>query len=196
MRQTGWLWRHFAPRLFIGYLNEPDEIDHTMLCLTHPATPGVPADLNASDWKNGVTPESGREKTIDEVQGVLRAVKNPVTGEHIFRSFARPPAGGVKYGIGGPTGGDLYYGLAPGYSFSNVGTGPLFTTGKVPMGNHGFLPARADMLAICISAGPRLPHNTRWSTLHGIDIAPLITDLLSIYPPAQATGGSPLGLRE
>ena len=148
--------------------------------------------LNTDDWKGGTIPRAEREQYTDRAQAALAAVKDPDNGEPVFRDFARPSRDQATYGIGGPTGGDLYWDLAPGYYFSHAPDGPLVTTMRMPAGNHGFLPTRADMLAICIAAGPRLPRGGQWPRLRGIDIAPLVADLLGIAPPAQARGRSPL----
>lgn len=263
VRQTVWLWKRYSPRFMTGYLNYPDEVDHLLLGLTHPATPGVPPDLreryravrswgyvilnramdvfiklpsrgdhiifasdhgmapvwkqvrvdevlnepglagkashvynflvlNTKDWKDGAIPEAEREAWIDRAQATLARIEDPDTGEPVFRDFARPSRNGAKFGIGGPSGGDLYWDLAPGYYFSRAKEGPIISAMRVPAGNHGYLPTRPDMLAICIAKGPRMRPGTQWPTLHSIDIAPLVADLLGIKPPLQARGHSPL----
>jgi predicted AlkP superfamily pyrophosphatase or phosphodiesterase len=148
--------------------------------------------LNTEDWKGGSIPVAQRELYADKAQAALGAVKDPDTGDAVFRSFARPSQDGARYGIGGPSGGDLYWDLAPGYYFSNASDGPILSTLRTPAGNHGFLPTRPDMLAICIAAGPRIAKHSRWPRLRGTDIAPLTADLLGIQPPAQSRGRSPL----
>lgn len=148
--------------------------------------------LNTDDWKGGAIPVADREQFTDKVQAALAAIKDPESGEPVFREFARPSRDEAKYGIGGPTGGDLYWDLAPGYYFSKAPDGPLIMRLRMPAGNHGFLPTRKDMLAICIASGPRLPRGGQWPQLHGIDVAPLVADLLGIRPPAQSRGRSPL----
>lgn len=183
VRQTEWLWRRYSPRLLTGYLNYPDEIDHSMLGYVHASVPGVPEHvrerymefrrwgyvmlyralehftelprkgdhivftsdhgmapvwkhvkvnvalrqaglgdqavhvynfllLNTDDWKDGVIPAANREQFNDAAQAAVAAIKDPESGEPVFREFARPSRDEAKYGIEGPTGGDLYWDLA------------------------------------------------------------------------------------
>ncbi|MDX2152289.1 MAG: alkaline phosphatase family protein [Bryobacteraceae bacterium] len=262
-RQAEWLAKRFSPRLFIGYLNYPDEVDHAWYGMVHESTPGVSkalrdrytfyrrwayvalnravdafADLaakdgtvlftsdhgmapvwkhvnidrllreagqadrvthvynflvvNTTDWKKGTVPPEQRKAVVAEAQSVLARVKDPETGQPVFTEFFRPETDGERFGIGGPHSGDLYFEYARGYSFTRDKDAPVVGRAEAPLGNHGFLPTRADMLAILIGRGPRLPKGGTWPRVKVIDVAPLVAQLLGIEAPAQATGASPL----
>ena len=139
--------------------------------------------VNTADWKGGSVPLENRAAVVEQARRALSAV--PAITE-----FFTPEQHGAQYGIGGPAGGDLYFDLAPGYAASPRTTGALIETFK-PRGVHGFLPAREDMQAICILAGPGVAPASRWPRIRSVDVAPLIADLLGIAPAAGTQGVSP-----
>jgi predicted AlkP superfamily phosphohydrolase/phosphomutase len=147
--------------------------------------------VNTTDWKDGIVPLEKRKEVVDRAEQALRAVRDPETKQPVFTAFFRPEDYQEKLGIGGPAGGDLYFELAPGYYTSDRTTGEVVTALKVPDGHHGFLSTRPEMLASFIARGPRLPRGAQIATIHSIDVAPLVADLLGISPPAQARGRSP-----
>lgn len=147
--------------------------------------------VNTVDWKDGIVPVEKRKEVVDRAEQALRRVRDPQTNQPVFTAFFRPEEYREKLGIGGPAGGDLYFELAPGYTTSDRLTGEMVTTLKVPDATHGFLSTRPEMLASFIARGPRLPRGARIATIRSIDVAPLVSDLLGISPPAQARGKSP-----
>ncbi|HBY59162.1 MAG TPA: hypothetical protein DEH78_05035, partial [Solibacterales bacterium] len=262
-RQAQWLAKRLTPKLFVGYLNYPDEVDHAFYGFVHASTPGVSKALqdrytfyrrwcyvalnraveafaglaardgtvlfasdhgmapvwkhvnvdrvlreagldgsvthvynflvvNTTDWKEGTVPAEKKRAVVAAAQAALARVRDPETGQPVFTEFFRPETDGARYGIGGPHSGDLYFEFARGYSFTREKDAPVVGRTEAPMGNHGFLPTRPDMLAILVGKGPRLPKGATWPLLKAIDIAPLAAHLLGMQPPAQATGRSPL----
>lgn len=143
--------------------------------------------LNKSTRKDGwVTPAAGPE-LIARAKQALLSVRDPegrpvVTG--VFEPGDLP-----SLGIGGPTGGDLYFELAPGYypsnRYSEVVTGPY--TGPIGGGAHGFMPFRRKMGAIFYASGPGL-RNRVISPIRQIDIMPTLCAAIGIPAPKQATG--------
>ena len=84
---------------------------------------------------------------------------------------------------------DVCFDLPPGYAPTSGTTEPTMVTRRaMPVGYHGLVSTRPEMLGILVGAGPALPKGMRWPTLRAIDVAPTITDLLGISPPAHARG--------
>lgn len=139
--------------------------------------------VNTADWKQGVVPLSERALVVEQARRAL-------SGAEGITSFFTPERDGERFGIGGPAGGDLYFDFAPGY-------GPAARGGAAqdrPRGAHGFVPARRDMQAICIAAGPRIRAGAEWPEIRIIDIAPMIAELLGFPAPATFRGRSPLAI--
>lgn len=151
--------------------------------------------LNTEDWREGIVPLEERDAVVEALEAALREVRDPWTGEPVFRDFFRPETDGDELGIGGPAGGDLYFDLAPGYLVDDGLEGDAIEELPVPRGWHGYLPTREDMLAVLLARGPGLPEDDAWPRLRAVDVAPLIAELLGIDPPADAVGSSPLGDR-
>lgn len=148
--------------------------------------------LNTAEWRGGVVPPSGRDAVLEQVRAALAAVRDPDTGRAVFTRFVRPGDPGAPPGLGGASGGDIYFDLAPGYRASPARSGGAVARLAEPVGAHGLDPERPDMLAVLFARGPKLPRGREWPRLRTIDIAPLVADLLGIAPPAQARGKSPL----
>jgi hypothetical protein len=142
--------------------------------------------VNTVDWKQGVVPEAGRGRVVEEARRALSGAPGVV-------SFFTPEADGGRFGIGGPAGGDLYFDFAPGYGASARGSEAVVSDVQ-PRGMHGFLPTRRDMQAICIATGPRIPAGALWPEFRIIDIAPMIAELLGFPAPSTFRGRSPLAI--
>lgn len=89
----------------------------------------------------------------------------------------------------------MYFDLLPGWRVVDGGKGEVVVRFEHVTGSHGFDPLRRDMLAICVGRGPRFPRGGRWPRLRITQIAPLVTDLLGVWPPRQARERSPLALQ-
>lgn len=138
--------------------------------------------LNTTDWKGG---------TVQNRDAVRALVRKALEDTGVFTAFFTPEEHGKNYGIGGPAGSDLYFDLKPGYAVRDT-VGELFPSLDKPIGSHGFVPDRPDMLATLIVAGPRISKATKWPRMKSIDVAPLAAKLLGIDPPKQARGRSPI----
>jgi hypothetical protein len=138
--------------------------------------------INTTDWKGG---------TVQNRDAVRALVRKTLEETGVFTAFFTPEEHGKNYGIGGPAGSDLYFDLKPGYGVRDT-VGELFPPLEKPIGSHGFVSDRPDMLATLIVASPRIGKATKWPRLKSIDVAPLAAKLLGIEPPKQARGRSPL----
>jgi hypothetical protein len=147
--------------------------------------------VNTEDWRGGIVPLGRRNEVVDRIEQVLKEVRDPETGQAVFTQFFRPEEYEEKYGIGGPAGGDLYFELAPGYYPSDRPGDQVIANLRVPDGAHGFLPTRPEMLASFIARGPGLQRGILIPTIRSIQVAPFVSDLLGIKPPAQTRARSP-----
>ena len=71
---------------------------------------------------------------------------DPETGKNVVTAFFRPETH-KDFGIGGPAGADIYFDLLPGYAASDRPAPEIVTRKRAPVGEHGFMPTRDDMLA-------------------------------------------------
>lgn len=151
--------------------------------------------VNTTDWRGGTVSREEKRVILSRVRAALGAVRDPETGEAVVTSFYTPDIDGERFGIGGSHGGDLYFDLLPRYIALYSETLPVLSAVKSE-GKHGFLPARDDMLAICIARGSRFKPGTQLPRMRSINIAPMISEVLGISAPKDATGISPLTAEE
>src|SRR5688500_6739253 len=145
--------------------------------------------VNRVEWKGGIVPPSEVNQVADSVIRTLLAVRGP-DGKPIVTGTWRP-APDDTMGIGGPTGGDVYFGLAPGYYYSTA-AGDSLTGGRAPGGSHGFPSIEPDMRTVLCAIGPGVG-GRRLPTARVIDAAPTVAEWLGIPPPGEAKGVSLLG---
>lgn len=144
--------------------------------------------LNRADRKSGIVLPSEEIAFVEKAKKALLSARDPETGLPLFTGVLEPKE--VPYlGLGGPSGGDLYFEIAPGFYPSNRQSDVI--TGKygdeIGSGTHGFMPFRRSMGAIWIAAGASLPHR-EISTVRHIDIMPTLCQALGIPAPKNATG--------
>jgi hypothetical protein len=133
--------------------------------------------IDTADWKGGTVRQEERAGVVEAARRALEAVRDPETGQRIVTAFFTPEEHGAEFGIGGEACGDLYFDLAPGYRAVDGSGGTVVQTLKRPMGVHGFLPSREDMLAIFIARGPGFAAGGKRPRMKSIEIAPLVLDL-------------------
>lgn len=142
--------------------------------------------INRVGREGGIVKPEEEEAIRRRVVATLKAIRDPWTGKPIVLDVLdgrgkREPA------IGGPTGGDLYLSLAPGYDLSAQG-GSEVVEKKRPRGVHSVNPERPDMHAAFALAGPGVAAGADLGVIRQIDIAPTLCALLGIGPPLHATG--------
>jgi hypothetical protein len=152
--------------------------------------------VHTDDWKDGVVPVADRRQVMDEVAAVLRRLRDPDTGQPVVTEIFMSDADRDRLGFGGPGGMDVCFDLPPGYA-PTTGTAARAVVARrdMPVGYHGLVSTRPEMLGILLGAGPKLPAGRQWPAVRAIDVAPLVSDLLAIAPPTHATGTSPLAVR-
>jgi hypothetical protein len=133
--------------------------------------------VNSTDWKGGTVPPDGRAAVVAAARRALAGVRDPDTGTPVVAAFYTPEEHGAEFGIQCPACGDLYFDLAPGYRAVDGGPGPPVQPLRQPVGAHGFLPSREEMLAIFIARGPAFAAGAKRPRMRIVDIAPLVLEL-------------------
>lgn len=150
------------------------------------------AVVNTLDWKGGIVPAGERDTVMATARSVLGALLDPETGRHVIQGFHASQGEKRQLGFGGPAGADFCLDPAPGYYLNHTFAGPVVETLATPTGQHGGHPLRSDMRSIFVTAGPRARLLQGGPDLRAIDVAPYVSGLLRIAPPAQAAGRDPL----
>jgi hypothetical protein len=142
--------------------------------------------INRASRAGGIVAPEQEAEVRRRIAEALAGVVDPVTRERVVPGV-REPGPGREPGIGGPTGGDLYLSLRPGWDADPGTTGALVERAD-PTGEHRTDPERPEMHAAFAIAGPGVAAGVDLGEVRQIDIAPTLCALLGIDPPAQATG--------
>ena len=183
-------WMTFKPNVALrnaGILavNSSGRIDlaHTQAAFTA----GAWVAVNRRTRKQGIVQQDSVDAVLTRVENVLRSLRD-ANGRPIVTGFWRTRSiAGDSLGIGGPGGGDMYIGLAPGYYWSAGATGQLVEAMDFPKGEHGFPSIERDMQPLLCEVGPGV-RPRRIGMVRAIDIAPTVSEWLGIAPPADARG--------
>ena len=151
------------------------------------ATRGGWISVNRVGRKGGIVLDDSVEAVLAGVERVLRAVRDSAGTPIVTAFFRANSAAGDSLGIGGPGGGDLYFGLAPGYYWGPIASGAMVVPLANPMGEHGYPSVDRDMqpLGCMLQSGVA---GKRIGVIRSIDFAPSVASWLRIKPPAQARG--------
>ncbi|HEY9226246.1 MAG TPA: hypothetical protein VIP11_06350, partial [Gemmatimonadaceae bacterium] len=156
------------------------------------ATRGWWISVNRDTRRGGIVPRDSIDAVLRRVEQALRAARDS-TGQPIVTQIWRSDSPGADtLGLGGPAGGDLYYGLARGFYPNANAQGRAVSWMPTPRGEHGFPSIDRDMWpALCIQA-PGFAAK-QLGAVRTIDIAPTVSEWLGVSPPSQARGKSLLG---
>jgi predicted AlkP superfamily pyrophosphatase or phosphodiesterase len=143
--------------------------------------------LNRKSRAGGVVAPEEEDAVRAAVAAALGAVRDPASGRPVVLELLDPRTAGQEPSFGGPTGGDLYLSLLPGYDVSASTTGAVVEE-IAPRGMHGLDPRRNEMQAGFVVAGPGVAAGADLGAIRQIDVAPTLAALLGLEPPAQATG--------
>jgi predicted AlkP superfamily phosphohydrolase/phosphomutase len=142
--------------------------------------------INRRAREGGMVPPGEEEAVRRRVKAALKAIRDPATGKAVVLDVWDARATDEP-ATGGPTGGDLYLSIAPGYELSAQTKGDLVEK-RSPEGVHGVNPERPEMHAIFMIKGPGVASGVSLGAIRQIDIAPTLCALLGLDPPAQAKG--------
>ena len=186
-------WLVFKPNVALreaGILRV-DSAGNIDLAHTQAATAGGGwISVNRVGRKGGIVPSDSVDAVLARVERALRAVRDSAGTPVVTAIFRAGSPAGDSLGIGGPTGGDLYFGLAPGYYWGPSAAGSMVTPLAFPQGEHGFPSVDRDMqpLGCMLEAGGAGGAGKRIGVIRSIDFAPSVADWLRMSPPMEARG--------
>jgi hypothetical protein len=184
-------WKVFSPNAALAeagllVLDDDGEID---LARTKALSPnGYWINVNTTDWKGGIVPPQESARVLEEAEGALHAARDG-TGDPVVTALYRPEDH-PELGIGGPAGGDLYFGTAPGIRWTSRADVPVVAPAR-PWATHGYPPADPDMFTVFCADGTAFPAG-RTRPVRVIDVAPTVAEWLGAPPPRDAVGRSVL----
>lgn len=189
MRAT---WRIFRPNAALRQagllvLDDEGEID---LSRTRALSPnGYWVDVNRTARKSGIVPPAEEAEVLAAAERALLAVRDSAGNAivtQIYRATEHP-----ELGLGGPTGGDLYYGVAPGVRWTPSARGDVIEPAEIRAG-HGFPSVSPDMWTVFCAEGVGPDDDRTIPAVRTIDIAPTLAGWMGIPAPADARGSSVL----
>jgi predicted AlkP superfamily phosphohydrolase/phosphomutase len=145
--------------------------------------------VNSDDWRDGIVQPGDRSAVLERARRALLSIVDPATGQPVVAAVFDPVVC-PDMGIGGPTGGDLYLDLAPGYYPTPVLGSAVVQPVPSPIGfgNHGFYPHRRSMHAIFYGWGSGIARDRQIGPITQTDIVPTVARLLGIPTPPTVTG--------
>lgn len=149
--------------------------------------------INRASRHEGIVPSDQEAAVLAAVRSALLAIR--ADGEPVVTGFLEPVTRG-RVQPGGPTTGDLFPLLRPGFLSSARPAEDIVMPARAA-GNHGFAPTRRDMLAVVAAWGPRIPAGSEWPRASALDVVPTALDLLGLpadpaLPGRSLLGGAPL----
>ena len=185
--RPSWRFFHVNTALRIAGLLAANDSGRTDLTRTRAVSPsGYYINVNRIGRKGGIVPADQVEWVADSVIAVLRSARSP-EGTPIVTGAWRPEPNDTL-GRGGPTGGDVYFALAPGYYYGSQ-LNDSITSARAPSGSHGYPSIERDMYTVLCALGPGIG-GRRFPTARVIDAAPTVSAWLGIPSPADARGVS------
>ena len=142
--------------------------------------------VNTKTRKNGIVESAEIQETIQRAMQALLRVRDPETALPVVSRVYDAREEGRELGIDGPTGGEVYYELAPGYSPQGALTGSPVMKRPLPMGNHSL--SRRTSRTGFILTGPGVAACRNIGPIRLIDLAPTLCWFLGIDPPSNAEG--------
>jgi hypothetical protein len=122
----------------------------------------------------------------------MLATRSPEGDPLVVRTWRADAAGADTLGIGGPTGGDLYYDVARGYFWNAGVTGAVTAALPKSEAGHGFPSPSPEMHTVLCAWGDGITAR-RIGPVRNADAALVVADWLGMPHPPQATGASPYG---
>lgn len=146
--------------------------------------------LNRTAWKDGIVGPGEERAVLDAAERALRAVRSPDGTPVVTRTWRSDVPGADTLGLGGPSGGDLYYDVARGY-FWNAGlTGDVTAPLRGVVAGHGFPSPSPEMHTVLCAWGDGIAPR-RIGPARNADAPLIVTDWLGVPHPPDATGTSP-----
>ena len=142
--------------------------------------------INSIDRKNGIVAAEQRKELLRQLGELLSEVRD--SDQPVVKNVYDAEIHGAEMGMGGPSGGDIYIELAPGYDFDPRTTPEPVITQVEPYGSHGASPEQSSMRTLMLFQGPGIAAGRRLQNVRIIDFAPTISGLLGFPAPKNSSG--------
>ena len=142
--------------------------------------------INSIDRKNGIVAAEQRKELARQLGELLSEVRDG--DQPVVKNVYDAEIHGAEMGMGGPSGGDIYIELVPGYDFDPRTTPEPVITQVEPYGSHGASPEQSSMRTLMLFQGPGIAAGQRLQNVRIIDFAPTISRLLGFPPPKNSSG--------
>jgi len=185
-------WQLFLPNLALQeagllVLDEAGEVDlsRTRAVSTH----GYWVTVNRTAFRSGIVPPEEEAEVRAAVVAALEGVRTPDGNRVVTRTFT--PEQYPDLGLGGPAGGDVYWGTAPGFRSSGALRGEGVIVDSWVGGDHGFPPDEPDMYTVFCALGGGFEAG-RFPPVRTTVVAPTVAAYLGMPAPADAVAPSVL----
>lgn len=185
-------WMQFLPNVALAQaglltVGEDGQID---LSRTQAVSPnGYWVSVNRSAWRDGIVSPEDEAAVIEAVRQALEGVRDASGARVVTRTFT--PDESPWTGIGGPTGGDVYWATAPGYRSLSGWRGDVAASPTSVTAGHGFPSDEPDMYTVFCAIGPGFTPG-RVPAVRTTVIAPTVAEYTGIPRPMDAVGASVL----
>lgn len=142
--------------------------------------------INSIDRKNGIVAAEQRKELARQLGELLSEVRD--SDQPVVKNVYDAEIHGAEMGMGGPSGGDVYIELVPGYDFDPRTTPEPVITQVEPYGSHGASPEQSSMRTLMLFQGPGIAAGRRLQNVRIIDFAPTISGLLGFPAPKNSSG--------
>lgn len=185
---------HFHPNAVLekaGLLarTRAGELDVARTLVVSPPTADFHLVVNGPDWRLGSPEADDRASVLARATQALLSTLDPRTGLPVVRAvLAAQDLPGM--GIGGPTGGDIYLDVAPGYyPSSQLDDRPVVEIpSPIGMGTHGHFPHRRTMHAVFYLWGAGVEAGKAIGPVQQVDVFPTVARLLAVPVPPTVVG--------
>ncbi len=143
--------------------------------------------VNREAWAGGVVPPGEEAEVVEAIRSALESVRDASGGRVVTRTFT--PATHPGLGIGGPSGGDVYWATAPGFRSLGFLRGDQVSAPSTLNTGHGFPPDEPDMYTVFCALGPDFPAG-RIPSERTTVVAPTLAEYIGVPAPADAVGRS------
>ncbi|HPW54882.1 MAG: alkaline phosphatase family protein [Thermoanaerobaculaceae bacterium] len=165
------------------------ELDVARTLVVSPPTADFHLVVNGPGWQLGGPETTDYPSLLARATRALLSTVDPGTGQPVVRAvFTASDLPGM--GIGGPTGGDLYFDVAPGYyPSSQLDDRPIVEIpSPIGWGTHGFFPHRRTMHAILYLWGAGVETGKVIGPVQQVDVFPTVARLLAVPAPPTVIG--------
>jgi predicted AlkP superfamily phosphohydrolase/phosphomutase len=167
-------------------IDEQGRIDLSKTKVLYPSINNGYLLINSIDRKNGIVAPDQRKELARQVIELLSEVRDG--DQPVVKNVSDAETHGAEMGIGGPSGGDLYIELIPGYDFDPRTTPEPLITQVEPYGTHGANPEQSSLRTFMLFHGPGIAAGRRLQNVRIIDFVPTLSELLNFPAPKNSSG--------